>query len=178
MRRVFVDAGYWIALVNPKDSLHPKALQISATLGRTRVVTSEMVLAEVLNAFASKAEALRIAACSLVDQIRSNPNAEIVPMTSNTFREAMERYRSRPDKTWGLTDCTSFLIMEQKGNHGSAQRRPRFSTGGIQRVVGAVTTEGVPMQRFQDGRVVSAAQRANPRWPPLPAASTRPHPRS
>ena len=47
--------------------------------------------------------------------IRSNPNAEIVPMTSSVFREAMERYRSRADKTWGLTDCTSFLIMEQKG---------------------------------------------------------------
>jgi predicted nucleic acid-binding protein len=35
-------------------------------------------------------------------------------MTSNAFREAMECYRSRTDKTWGLTDCTSFLIMEQK----------------------------------------------------------------
>lgn len=36
-------------------------------------------------------------------------------MTSSAFREAMERYRDRVDKTWGLTDCTSFLIMEQKG---------------------------------------------------------------
>lgn len=36
-------------------------------------------------------------------------------MTSNAFREALARYRSRTDKTWGLTDCTSFLIIEQKG---------------------------------------------------------------
>lgn len=36
-------------------------------------------------------------------------------MTSNAFREATERYRTRGDKTWGLTDCTSFLLMEQKG---------------------------------------------------------------
>lgn len=36
-------------------------------------------------------------------------------MTSSAFREAVERYRSRPDQTWGLIDCTSFLIMEQKG---------------------------------------------------------------
>ena len=115
MRRVFADASYWIALLNPKDGLHRKACEVSATLGRSRIVTSEMVLAEVLNAFAGKGEALRKAACALVDDIRTNANAEIVPMTSNVFRQAMERYRSRIDKTWGLTDCTSFLIMEQKG---------------------------------------------------------------
>jgi uncharacterized protein len=115
MRRIFADAGYWIALLNPKDGLHTKALEVSATFGRSRILTSEVVLTEVLNAFAGKGESLRNAACALVDQIRSNPNAEIVPMTSSAFREAMERYRTRADKTWGLTDCMSFLIMEQKG---------------------------------------------------------------
>ncbi len=115
MTRVFADAGYWIALLNPRDNLHRKAREISAALGRTRTVTSEMVLAEVLNAFANKGELLRGAACALVDRVRSSPNAEVVPMTSNAFREALERYRSRTDKSWGLTDCTSFLIMEQKG---------------------------------------------------------------
>ena len=115
MTRVFADAGYWIALLNPRDGLHAKAKQVSTILGRTRIVTSEMVLAEVLNAFASKGEVLRRATCSLVDKIRSNPNAEIVPMISGAFRDALERYRSRVDKTWGLTDCMSFLIMEQKG---------------------------------------------------------------
>lgn len=115
MRRVFADASYWIALLNPKDGLHAKAIEVSATLGRSRIVTSEMVLTEVLNAFAAKGASLRNAACTMVDNIRANANAEIVPMTSNGFREAVERYRTRDDKTWGLTDCTSFLIMEQKG---------------------------------------------------------------
>jgi predicted nucleic acid-binding protein len=115
MRRVFADAGYWIALLNPKDGLHPKALEVSTTLERSRIVTSEMVLTEVLNAFAGRGEVLRDAACTLVDRIRSNANAEIAPMTSSAFRAALERYRARTDKTWGLTDCTSFLIMEQKG---------------------------------------------------------------
>jgi predicted nucleic acid-binding protein len=115
MTRVFADAGYWIALLNPRDALHEKAIRVSASLGHIRIITSEVVLTEVLNAFASKGDLLRMAACVLVEKIRSNPNAEIVPMTSAAFRQAVERYRSRVDKTWGLTDCTSFLIMEQKG---------------------------------------------------------------
>jgi hypothetical protein len=40
MTRVFADAGYWIALLNPKDGLHAKASLASRTLGQVRIVTS------------------------------------------------------------------------------------------------------------------------------------------
>lgn len=69
MRRVFADAGYWIALLNPKDALHAKALAVSAKLDEARIVTSEMVLTEVCNSFAGKGESLRNAASALVDRI-------------------------------------------------------------------------------------------------------------
>ena len=54
MQSVFADAGYWIALLNPRDNLHAKAREVSISLGEFRIVTSEMVLTEVLNAFASR----------------------------------------------------------------------------------------------------------------------------
>ena len=47
MKKVFADTGYWIAVVNPHDDLHNKALQISGSLGPHLIVTSEMVLSEV-----------------------------------------------------------------------------------------------------------------------------------
>jgi predicted nucleic acid-binding protein len=34
-------------------------------------------------------------------------------MTSSVFDEGLERYQRHADKTWGMTDCTSFVIMEQ-----------------------------------------------------------------
>lgn len=115
MTRVFADAGYWIALLNARDGLHAKARDVSADLGNPRIVTSELVLMEVFNALAGKGEFLRRAAGALFDRIRLHPDAEIVPMNSNAFRDAVALYRARGDKTWGLTDCTSFLIMRQRG---------------------------------------------------------------
>lgn len=115
MRWVFADACYWIALLNPRDSLHEKAVEISNALTPVLIITSEMVLTEVLNAFASKGAALRKAACAVIDAIESNADAEIVPMTSGTFWDAVERYRRRHDKSCGVTDSTSFLIMEERG---------------------------------------------------------------
>jgi hypothetical protein len=52
MKVVFADTGYWIALLNPADSLRPVAEKVSASIAPFRMVTSEMVLTEVLNAFA------------------------------------------------------------------------------------------------------------------------------
>jgi predicted nucleic acid-binding protein len=113
MKSVFADAGYWIALLNPRDNLHAKARDVSISLGTFRIVTSEMVLTEVLNAFASRGELLRKAACTLVQRIQRDMATEIVSMTSRGFDEGLERYQRRVDKTWGLTDCTSFVIMER-----------------------------------------------------------------
>ncbi len=38
-------------------------------------------------------------------------------MTSSDtqFRAAVEHYAARPDQRWSLTDCASFLVMEERG---------------------------------------------------------------
>jgi predicted nucleic acid-binding protein len=49
MRLVFADTGYWVALLNPHDDLHSKAISLSKSLQPIHIVTSEMVLSKVLN---------------------------------------------------------------------------------------------------------------------------------
>ena len=49
MPEVFADTGYWIALLNERDSLHSKARELSARLVDSTIVTTEMVLTEFLN---------------------------------------------------------------------------------------------------------------------------------
>jgi predicted nucleic acid-binding protein len=46
VKAVFADAGYWIAISNPHDSLHDRAREVSRSLPSKRVVTSEMVFTE------------------------------------------------------------------------------------------------------------------------------------
>ena len=114
MRRVFADAAYWIGLFNPKDDLHEAAVAASQGLVKTRLVTSEMVLTEVLNGFA-KYPTLRGKVVTAVDAIAADPNTEVAPQTAVLFREALALYRQRQDKEWGLTDCSSFVIMRRLG---------------------------------------------------------------
>lgn len=128
---VFADAGYWIALLNPRDTLNAMAKRASAKLAPTRIITSEMVLAEVLDVLGDRGAQFRDLAARTVDQLRTDPNVTVVPQTSTQFRSAMERYRNRPDKEWGLTDCASFLIMEERGLSEALTHDHHFEQAGF-----------------------------------------------
>jgi predicted nucleic acid-binding protein len=112
MRAIFADTSYWIALLNPKDSLHKKARSFSEALGSRRVVTSEMVLAEFLNDCSQRGAALRQAAVAMVRSLRRKTDVFIVPQSSLQFQEAPTLFAERSDKDWSLTDCSSFKIMK------------------------------------------------------------------
>jgi len=115
MKRVFADADYLIALLNPREQLREKAKAVSQALGQVRLVTSEMVLAEVMAFYADKGANLREAASEVASRFGSDPNVTVIPQTSIQFREALSFYRQHKDKAWSLTDCASFLIMREVG---------------------------------------------------------------
>ncbi|MEA5467607.1 type II toxin-antitoxin system VapC family toxin [Spirulina sp. 06S082] len=115
MKIVFADTGYWVALLNPSDDLHKKAVQLSKRLNPLYIVTSEVVLIEVLNDFSKRGEYFRDLAIELTQDLRSNPNIRIVPQTSEQFEQGLRLYQQRKDKAWSHTDCVSFKIMEDMG---------------------------------------------------------------
>jgi uncharacterized protein len=115
VRVVFADTGYWVALLNPRDELHDKATALSKSLNPLHIVTSEMVLTEVLNDFSRRGQYLRQAATKLIDRIQKNPNITLISQTSQQFHQGLELYKNRLDKNWSLTDCVSFKTMEQMG---------------------------------------------------------------
>jgi uncharacterized protein len=115
MNAVFADAGYWIALFNPRDQLHAKALSVSTTLQGWSIVTSQMVLTEFLNHYAALGQPFRQRAVQVVRSLQDNVDVEVIPQTEAQFAAALTLYAQRPDKEWGITDCASFLTMQERG---------------------------------------------------------------
>ena len=115
MRVVFADTGYWVALLSSNDDLHQKAMYLSRTLQPVHILTSEVVLTEVLNDFSKRGELFRDMAAQLITDLRSFKNVTIVSQTSEQFEQAFDLYNSRRDKQWSQTDCASFNIMQELG---------------------------------------------------------------
>lgn len=110
MREILADTGYWVALILPRDELHDVALGIMDGLPPHRIVTTEMILVEFLNAFSKGGQQNRELASRMVADIYDDANIEVVPQTSRQFREAAMRYADRLDQRWGVNDCASFLL--------------------------------------------------------------------
>jgi predicted nucleic acid-binding protein len=112
MKAVFADTMYWFALLNPRDTLHPRAVAISRQLSTVDVVTSEMVFVELLNSFSKGSPVQRLGVISAIEDFRKSDYIIVVPQTPEQFAVAFERYKRSADKNWSLTDCASFQIME------------------------------------------------------------------
>ena len=114
MRAVFIDTVAWIALINTSDELHLRARQLMDTFRQQNVflVTTEYVLLEVADALSTPS--LRQQTIAFVNGLRQLSILHIVPASSSLFAEGWALYSERPDKEWGLTDCTSFVVMKHR----------------------------------------------------------------
>ena len=112
---VFADTGYWIAMHNTEDEWHQRAREAVASLVNKRIVTSEMVLVEFLNFCSRRGAASRRLAAITVQQLWDNPSIKVIPQDSSQLKAAVQRYANRLDQRWSVTDCASFLIMEERG---------------------------------------------------------------
>jgi predicted nucleic acid-binding protein len=131
MNAVFADAGYWIALFNPRDQLHDKAVVAAQVTQERPIVTSQMVLTEFLNHYASYGEPFRQRAVQVARSLQDDAGVEIVSQTAEQFAAAFTLYAQRQDKTWGLTDCASFLIMQERGITEALAHDEHFSQAGF-----------------------------------------------
>lgn len=114
MEEVFADSSYWIARINPNDKYHENAKQAMNELRNVRIVTSDSVWYEVFAKFSSHGEELRNLTATLYEQMRSTPNIEIVAQKRDHMELAIQLFTARQDKSYSLTDCTSFVIMEER----------------------------------------------------------------
>jgi predicted nucleic acid-binding protein len=126
---LFIDTGYILALVNTADRHHERA-RATALAARPPFITTEAVLVEIGNAL-SKARWRHLGIATLHD-LRTDPEIEVVPVGSALFDRAVALYGSRPDKEWGLTDCISFVVMQERNLAHALTTDRDFEQAGFQ----------------------------------------------
>jgi predicted nucleic acid-binding protein len=112
MTPVFTDTFFYLAVLIRNDHAHRRAVAASEAL-RGRFVTTEWVLTEDADALCNPPD--RESFAKLLALLKADPNTEIVPAGESLFERGADLYARRPDKTWSLTDCISFVVMTERG---------------------------------------------------------------
>lgn len=128
MKKVFVDTAYWLALLVKGDQYHAHAVAWSEIV-TPPLVTTQAVLFEVADALTIPP--VREMAAQFLDSATSDPQLTIVTADRTLLGEAIELFCERPDKDWGLTDCLSFVVMQQYGLTASLTCDQHFVQAGF-----------------------------------------------
>jgi len=112
-KAVFLDTSAWLALTNKSDTFHAKAKKARSKLlkAKSKCYVTDYVIVEVANSLSRSP--WRSAAIQLITSIHSSETIEIIRIDQDMYDEAWNLYTSRKDKEWGLTDCTSFVVMNR-----------------------------------------------------------------
>lgn len=109
MNVVFADTSFYVAMGNLNDSVHRKAHAFTEKFFG-KVLTTDFVVVETGNFFSRTED--RISFGYLLDYLDKDVNTEVLPATRELLNRGIALYQSRPDKNWSLTDCISFVVMQ------------------------------------------------------------------
>jgi predicted nucleic acid-binding protein len=113
MNPVFADTYFFIALLNRDDEWHKTTHAFTADFAG-QIVTTTWVLTELGNTLAKKATN-RGLFLSLLGDLRNDQRVRIVAAGQDLFDRGIALYAPRLDKQWSVTDCISFVVMQDEG---------------------------------------------------------------
>jgi hypothetical protein len=112
MRAVFADTSYYLALLVDDDDLNGKAAEVTRGL-KAKVVTTEWILAEVVDALSYPP--YRERSVEFAMYLEMDADVTVLQADHASFVSGLRLFSQRPDKTWSLTDCISFVVMQEHG---------------------------------------------------------------
>lgn len=135
MNRVFVDTAAWLALLNADDVWHQKARSIRLDLARTGYlfITTDFVLLEVADALC--APKCRKRTADFLSNVYQLKSTQVIALSQDLLHQGLKLYAERLDKDWGLTDCISFVIMQQQGLSVAFTSDKHFEQAGFTRLL-------------------------------------------
>jgi predicted nucleic acid-binding protein len=109
---IFVDTGAWYASLVPTDPDHARAAGWLGT-NHSPLLTSDYVIDETLTLLRARGERQR--GLLLGSKFFRGAIAEIHKVSHADLTHAWDVFEQFDDKGWGFTDCTSKVVMEQRG---------------------------------------------------------------
>lgn len=109
--KIFIDTWFIVALINKRDQYHQKALALAEQFDNYPLITTDAILLEVGNGLSSN---YRNEVAELIEEFLTSDDVEVVRLTPKLFDEALRLFKKHHDKSWGLVDCISFIVMREQ----------------------------------------------------------------
>ena len=134
MTKVFMDAGYIIALEALDDQHHRAASTHWREFSRLQptLLTTSYVLTEVVAFFNNRRRSAK--AVEIGSRILGSPSVHFIHVDRELFESGWEYFQRHEHKQYPLTDCISFVLMDQQGIREALTFNLHFEEAGYRRM--------------------------------------------
>ncbi|MGC1276075.1 MAG: PIN domain-containing protein [Planctomycetaceae bacterium] len=134
---VFLDTSGLLAVVNDRDRLHDEAERqwLEMRRDRRRLLTTSRVVIECGDGLSRLRQ--RPIAVALRKALLAAGDVEVVDVTRDDEARAWDLFEQRPDKEWGVTDCVSFVAMQDRGITDAFTADRHFEQAGFRPLLAA-----------------------------------------
>jgi predicted nucleic acid-binding protein len=108
--KIFVDTLFIVALINKRDQYHQIALNLAEQYENYPLITTDAIFLESGNKLSAN---YRNEVVELIEQFLASDEIDVIRLTSELFDQSLRLYKKHQDKSWGLVDCFSFVVMKQ-----------------------------------------------------------------
>lgn len=131
---LFLDTSFVIALELADERYHPVAKQYWQGLKNSslQLVTSSYVFDEIVTFLSSRNRHDK--AVEVGNRLISSPTVQIIQVDAALFSDAWQYFQKHDDKSYSLTDCISFLLMERLSIQTALTFDQHFVQAGYQKV--------------------------------------------
>lgn len=122
-------------MLNGVDRLHAAATSIyrERLAAGWDAITHSGVILEVGNSLSSVR--LRAKAAGLHERLAASSRITVVWLTEELHEAGWQLYAARPDKDWGIVDCISFGLMQQRGLSEALTADRHFAQAGFSKLL-------------------------------------------
>lgn len=129
MGRVFVDTSFYMAILAEEDQWHETASNVLREL-QAELFTTEYILVEL--GAAMRRGSRRAIFAKFINGLVSDELTHTLPASTRLLEKGLALFASRNDKEWSLTDCISFVVMEDMGITEALSTDHHFEQAGFQ----------------------------------------------
>lgn len=137
MSEIFADTSGWANYFVRTEPFHQTAKQLMQRWykDRTRVITTNYVLLELVALFISPLRIPRQQQIQAIETIKEAEWVDIIHIDQTLDDQAWQFLKQREDKMWSLVDCSSFIVMKQRRMNRGFTTDHHFVQAGFERLL-------------------------------------------
>ena len=137
MAEIFVDTSGLAAYFEKGEFHHRSAVALVRKFGttKTKLLTTNYVINELSALLLRPKRVGRSRRLEILEEMKSEPWLEVVHIDVEVDLKAWQLLKSRPDKDWSLVDCSSFVVMRERGISHALTNDRHFEQAGFTRLL-------------------------------------------